>query len=114
MSSLFNFHINTYMSQCSNEFMTSNHRWEKFAEYLHRRLEKAVEFLDNRELVFEAGEASELSRRFLGFADKEHHYPDEFHMIWEDLRDWSEQTVIISGRERDLATLPALPASFSI
>lgn len=105
---LFNFNLQTFF----NRQDTGEDRWNRLSRYLSVRLTKAAEFLDERELTFEAGDADDLARKFVAFAESSGS-AEEFAELWEALTDWAEGSVVVSGREKSLCTLPTLPHTFA-
>ncbi len=113
MSFLFNFQLEAYFESRSRSQHCVKNRWAKLAVYIHRRMDKITTYLNDRELVFEAGESEELSESFKKFVAQEGS-PEDFGFLWEAFEVWADQGVSVSGgREKTLAKITHLPATYS-
>ena len=113
MSFLFNYGIESYFSRQFGSSVTSPLRWTRLAGYISDRLSKTATFLDNVELVFEASDASDLAKLFSDFHESASESPEDFSALWDALREWADQSVTISGREKTLVKIPHLPHCYS-
>jgi hypothetical protein len=91
-------------------------RWPKqviphsvMAHYISIWLDRAAETLSTRDLVFEASEAEEMAVKFEEYHENDGS-PEGFVSLWQDFEDWAGGVVTFASRERELCSVPQLPA----
>lgn len=112
MSFLFSFKFTTFFED--DRYAAHPQRWENLAWYVAKRLRKISVFLEENGLPFEAGEAEDLDRRFREFSNLKQGTGEGLCELWEDLMSWSEQSVVVQGREYIIANIACLPNPYTI
>ena len=78
------------------------------AMMLSKWLRKIAEGLESKNLPFEAGDTWSLSEDFDKLVENGGD-AEAFAMLWQDMEQWGQMTIVSGGREKELCEVPHLP-----
>lgn len=71
-------------------------------------LRKLASSLEDKLLCFEAGDTHELADSFDKFAEDDMTL-EGFGVLWQELQDWAETSIVSGSREKSLCNVPSIP-----
>jgi len=111
---LFNFGLEKYFIKLEETKPRTTDRFiQNVSRFMLSRLSKCAEFLDEHNLFFESAAADDLKSAFENTYHQTHPSSEDFQLLWNDLMEWGDIDVHVSGSGKSIVKIPSLPHQFT-